>query len=134
MNLNDDDRSRSSNSTSIWHRVQLVDHKNIYSKILYDVDGEILVNNNSIILNAYKPEMEEALDVKEVRIFRNSTMSNLCYRYFITSEAQLKRFNREREYGSKNPNKSYHVYVDDDCRNCDEYKRRFKVSREVDNI
>lgn len=43
-------------------------------------------------------------------------MNEYCYRYFITSQEQLDKFYEDREFGStEGPNKTYHVYVDEDC-------------------
>lgn len=129
--MTDDTKSISSGSTIKWYRVTLVDHLDINCKILYDVEGNILIDRNSIVLNVYKPAMREALDSKEVRVIRNSTTSELCYRYFITSQAQFDRFDRERQFGSREPNKAYHVYVDEDCRDSSAYKRKFIPTREI---
>jgi len=105
----------------------LVDHKNMYCRILYDVEGKILVNHMGRILNAFRPEMDEAFANKEIRLIRNSTMDSICYRYYITSQEQWEKFIWERELGSdQGPNKSYHVYVDDDVdRSSKEYQSLF---------
>lgn len=104
----------------------------MYSKILYDVDGNILTNKQGRLLNVFRSIMDEAFETKEVRLYRNSTMSSLTYRYFITSAEQRDRFLWEREIGSESPNKGYHVYVDEDVdRNSPEYKSYFKLSREI---
>lgn len=75
------------------------------------------------------------MDNKEIKIFRNKTMGNLTYRYFVTSKHQLYMFNYERKWGTEDgPNKAFHVYVDEDVdRNCKEYKFRFRLSREIDS-
>ncbi len=127
----DDTRSISSGSTIKWYRITMVDHLDINCKILYDVEGNILIDRNSIVLNVYKPAMRKALDSKEVRVIRNSTTSELCYRYFITSQAQFERFDKERQFGTREPNKAYHVYVDVDCRDSPAYKRKFIPTREI---
>jgi len=73
----------------------------------------------------------EALEKKEIRLFRNKTMGNTCYRYFITSESQRDKFCMDRAYGSeKGPNITYHVYVDEDVdRTTKEYKSLFITPR-----
>lgn len=112
--------------------IRLVDHRTTTSKILYDVEGNILVDNNHRILNIYRGHLDEAMEKKEVRLFRNSTMGKVCYRYFITSDYQLETFLEERKWGTTDgPNKAYHVYVDEDTDiNSDEYKLLFCISRE----
>jgi hypothetical protein len=81
------------------------------------VEGNILADPQGRLYNIYRSSFLEALSAKEVRVFRNSTMGHLCYRYFVTSREQLHRFWDDREFGSEEgPNKTYHVYVDEDCR------------------
>lgn len=125
--------TETTSSTEDLHKISLIDHLNPYSRILYDVEGNILTNENDIVLNVYKPEMDDAINKKYVRIFRNSTMSDMCYRYFVTSEHQLQKFNHERQWGSKHPNKAYHVYVDLDCRDHHMYTKMFKRTCEINN-
>jgi hypothetical protein len=98
------------------------------------VDGNILTDQQGKLLNIYRASMEEAIKTKQVRIFRNSTMSSVCYRYFITSPSQLRIFKEEREYGTNDgPNKAFHVYVDEDVdKSCKEYRSLFRLSRELD--
>lgn len=109
-----------------------MDHRNLYSKILYDVEGNILTNKQGRCLNVFRNIMDDAFEAKEVRLYRNGTMNNLTYRYFVTSIEQRDQFLWEREIGATEPNKAYHVYVDEDVdRNCGEYKSLFKLSREI---
>lgn len=105
----------------------------MYSKILYDVEGNILVNNDGRILNVFKVEMDDALKSREVIFYRNATMANVCYRYFVASIEQRDNFLEERAFGTPDgPNKAFHVYVDEDTdRTCAEYKSLFKLSREI---
>lgn len=107
--------------------VRFADHHLIEKRILYDVEGNLLVDKSGKMLNIFRDNFQVALDKKEVRIFRNSTMKEVCYRYFITSQEQLDMFWEEREYGTTDgPNKRYHVYVDDDCdKSCATYKKLF---------
>lgn len=105
----------------------------MYVKILYDVEGNILTNRQGRCLNPFRSIMDDAFANKEIRIYRNSTMKNICYRYYVTSIEQRDRFLWDREIGStEGPNKAYHVYVDEDVdRNTSEYKSLFKLSREI---
>jgi hypothetical protein len=100
------------------------------------VEGNILVDAGGHMVNVYRHTLDDALGKKEVRLFRNSTMKNLCYRYFVTSKYQLDKFAEERAWGSKDgPNKTYHVYVDEDVdRESQEYKFKFRLSRELDAV
>jgi len=111
-----------------------VDHRTCNSKILYDVEGNILTDKYGKLLNIFRPNMDEAFKSKDIRIFRNSTMNNLCYRYFVRNDSQLRQFYEERAWGTVDgPNKAFHVYVDEDVdRNSSEYKKLFRLSREID--
>jgi hypothetical protein len=88
------------------------------------------------MLNIFKPAMDEAMKSKQVRLWRNKTMGNVCYRYFTTCDSQLKMFSFERKFGTTDgPNKAFHVYVDEDVdRNSKEYKSLFRLSREIDDV
>jgi hypothetical protein len=105
----------------------------MYAKVLYDVEGNILTSRQGRLLNVFRPIMDEAFDKKEVRLYRNSTIANVTYRYFVTSIEQRDRFLVDRQYGcEEGPNKGYHVYVDDDVdRSTNEYKSLFRISREL---
>lgn len=127
-------QSVSESSVKTWP-VRMVDHVSMYSRILYDIDGKILVNRKGILLNVYKTQMDDAFRDKDIRVYRNSTMNNVCYRYFVTSQDQLETFWNERVFGTNDgPNKAFHVYVDDDVdRTCSEYKNSFRLAHELDN-
>lgn len=126
--------SSSSDERRRWP-IRLVDHQTMYAKILYDVEGNILTNRQGRLLNVFRSIMDDAFENKEVRLYRNSTTTNLCYRYFVTSIEQRDRFLWDRQLGSKEgPNKAYHVYVDEDVDRSDkEYKYLFRLSREIDS-
>lgn len=96
------------------------------------MEGNILTDLNGRLMNCFRTNLDEALETKKVRLWRKNTMSSLCYRYFTTSRDQQLNFLLDREAGClDNPNKSYHVYVDDDCRDTHEYKTNIKLSREL---
>jgi hypothetical protein len=105
----------------------------MYAKILYDVEGNILTSRQGRLLNVFRPAMDEAFENKEIRLYRNSTMTNVTYRYFVTSIEQRDKFLWDRQLGcDQGPNKAYHVYVDDDVdRRSKEYKSLFRISREL---
>jgi hypothetical protein len=87
------------------------------------------------MINVYRREMDEAFKNNDIKLYRNSVMENICYRYFTTSRKQTVNFWYERKWGTTDgPNKAFHVYVDEDVdRNTREYKRLFRLSREIDN-
>lgn len=128
------DSSSLSAKTRKWP-IRLVDHRTMYAKILYDVEGNILTNRQGRLLNVFRSIMDDAFEAKELKLYRNSTMANVTYRYFVTSIEQRDRFLWDRQLGSEEgPNKAYHVYVDEDVdRNNKEYKYLFRLSREIDS-
>lgn len=79
--------------------------------------------------------MDEAFRSKELKLYRNSSMANICYRYFTTSKEQRDKFLEDRQFGSLiGPNIAYHVYVDEDVDiKSKEYRSLFRLSREIDN-
>ena len=125
--------TRSTRSSDIVYRVHMVDHKNIFSKILYDVEGNIIRTKQGRLINVFRKEMEQAMNEGCLTVHRNSTMHGITYRYFTTSNEQKMRFIDERENGTyEGPNVRYHVYVDDDVdRDTSEYRSLFRVSREL---
>lgn len=129
------DSSSHSTGSQRWH-VHFKDHVDTNAKYLYDVDGKILVDDNNKILNVYRDNLEVALRTGQVRIFRNSTHHNICYRYFVRNNDQLYNFWEERRYGSLDgPNKWFHVYVDEDVdRSTPEYKSMFTTSQEINTF
>lgn len=98
-------------STSEVYPVEIIYHENRYSKILFDVDGNVLVGESGSPLNVFQEELKDALIDKKIR-FMHYTSKEPTYAYFITSNEQLGRFHIERFEGSPKPNKQYHVYVD----------------------
>lgn len=92
-----------------------------------------MVDGQGRMMNVYRHTLDDAMGKKEVRLFRNSTMAGLCYRYFVTSLKQLRTFQLEREYGTaEGPNKAFHVYVDEDIdKNSEQYKTYFIKAREL---
>lgn len=91
--------------------VRLVYHNNRYAGKLYDVDGNILRGESGEAMNVFKEEFRDMLDSKKIH-FMHYLTKEPTYAYFVTNEEQLGRFFLERQEGSTNPNKCYHVYMD----------------------
>lgn len=91
--------------------VRMVYHNNRYASQLYDVDGNILRGESGIALNVFKEEFKDMLQNKTIT-FMHYLTTEPTYAYFITSDEQLGRFFLDRQEGSPNPNKCYHVYPD----------------------
>lgn len=120
-------------SSDVLYRIHMVDHKDVFSKILYDVEGNILRTRAGRLINVFRPNMEEAMNEGQLTVHRNSTMAGITYRYFTTSKEQMMKFIDERENGTyTGPNVRYHVYVDDDVdRDTSDYRSLFRPSREL---
>lgn len=92
--------------------VKMVYHRKRYAAELFDVDGDLLVGKTGSILNVFKEELKDMMIAKEIR-FLHYMSKEPTYAYFITSNEQLDRFHIERTEGSRDPHKSYHVYIDE---------------------
>ena len=132
MAQSDTETTSISSSRKTWP-VHLKDHVNVYARILYDVEGNILVDRTGRLINVFRSNMEESMDQGWLKVYRNSTMGGVCYRYFVTSREQFITFVDDRDNGTyTGPNVFYHVYVDDDTdKSLPEFKRLFRESREV---
>ena len=89
-------------------------HRSTYDRVLYDIDGNVLRDENGDLLNVYTVAFREALQRKTVRCI-HVCMQRPGYRYFITSQSQQDRFMHERDKGfalSSAP-VEYHVYDDE---------------------
>lgn len=123
----------SSEGSDVLYRIHMVDHKDVFSKILYDVEGNILRTRMGRLINVFRANMEQAMNDGFLTVHRNSTMAGITYRYFTTSQEQMMKFIDERENGTyTGPNVRYHVYVDDDVdRDTAEFRSLFRPSREL---
>lgn len=92
--------------------IKLQNRGSRYSHTLYDLDGNVLLDEHGNKLNVYTSNMKAAFEDGKLRLIRR--MSDPGYTYFVTSNDQLERFEEEREYGSYRYNNVYHVYADED--------------------
>lgn len=123
----------SAEGSDVLYRIHMVDHKDVFSKILYDVEGNILRTRAGRLINVFRANMEQSMNAGLLTVHRNSTMSGITYRYFTTSKEQMMKFIDERENGTyTGPNVRYHVYVDDDVdRDTSDFRSLFRPSREL---
>lgn len=114
------------NEGTVFYPIKMVDHKNTYANILYDVEGTPLKSPFGEYLNVKSKAMKTAIDNKALRVIH--CLKEPSYWYFITSPTQLTTFRTHRDNGAPKTI-LYHVYVDDDVdRSSHEYKQLF-VSR-----
>lgn len=93
---------------------------------MYDVTGNVLRDRHGTPLNLKMWQMDEAFKNGDIRLCRNSTTKNICYRYFVTSDEQKKMFQYDRDNGSIFRNMIYSVYLDEDVdKTTFEYKSLF---------
>lgn len=109
---------------TVYYPVRLLDHKNMYANVLYDVEGNPLLSPDGQHLNVYTKKMQEAFDAERLRLIHYIS-SEPSYRYFVTSKTQKREFQKHRTNGSTDK-LTYHVYVDEDVdRSSQEYKEFF---------
>jgi hypothetical protein len=82
-----------------------------YGRQLYDVDGTILLSPGGDHLHVYSPLLQDEFTSGRLRLLRDTKWG---YRYFVTSQAQLDRFQVERDLGTPYYRRTYHVYQDTD--------------------
>ena len=109
---------------AVRYRVKLVDHGSTYAKVLYDVDGEPIVDSSGQNLSVWKAALKDEFNKGRVRVFH--CMKEPTYRYFVRYDAQTRRFREERDNGAVRRKVHYHVYVDEDVdRNSETYRNVF---------
>lgn len=95
-----------------------------YSRTLFDVEGNPLVNTAGNPLHVYTKLMQDEFDSGRLRLIH--CMKEPTFAYFVTSDYQKDVFQRHRKVGALPYRKSYYVYVDDDIdKTSYEYKTRF---------
>lgn len=92
--------------------IKLQNRGSRYATTLYDLDGNVLQDEQGNKLNVYTVNMMTAFEDGKLRLIRK--LSDPGYSYFVTSAEQLDRFNEERENGSYRYTNIYHVYADED--------------------
>jgi hypothetical protein len=101
------------------YHVRLFDHGSRHARNLYDVDGDLLTDENGCKLNVWTQTMNEYFLSGRLRLIHH--LAEPGYSYFITSDEQRRRFEFERENGS-GKRMIYHVYADEDidwrCPDC----------------
>lgn len=99
--------------------VQLYDHGSRHARNLYDVDGNLLIDEDGLKLNIWTSKINEYFMNGKLRLIHR--LAEPGYSYFIISEEQRRRFEFERENGS-GKRMLYHVYADEDidwrCPDC----------------
>lgn len=89
-----------------------VKHFDRYQSKLYDVDGYLLVGEEGEPLNVYKEELKDMMINRKIR-FVHYLATEPTYCYFVTSQEQVDRFQKDRDGGSKTFDKHYHIYPDE---------------------
>lgn len=112
-NFDDESIDNASLTTSpTLYPINLSDCGSVYARILYDVDGEILYDDDKDeYLNLSRKTIMDHFNNKTLRCIRHPHDD---YRYFIRSEEQKQRFIRERTEGSLTRFNTYYIYRDND--------------------
>ncbi len=107
------------------HPVYLVDRGSVYCRHLYSVSGELLLDDCGTPMNVYSKALKDAFETGRVRLIHR--LKEPSYRYFITSNKELKTFQHERDNGAPYLFKKYFVYVDQDVnKKSYEYRTQFR--------
>lgn len=91
------------------YRIRLRDCGSVYGRMLRDVEGFTLVDDEGQLLNVYTTSMKQMMDTGRIRAIRSIRNG---YLYFVTCDFQRRQFQDERQNGSINPNVTYYVYMD----------------------
>lgn len=100
-----------SESEVVLYPIRLQLRGSPYANHLYDVDGTLLTNASGSILHVYTSLLGDEFASGRLRLLHDIRGG---YRYFITSQSQLDRFQSEREHGTPYFRRTYHVYPDED--------------------
>jgi hypothetical protein len=100
-----------------WHvkhyPVNYTHHPSTYTKTLYDVEGNLLVDDHGVPLHVWDTRLKDALEHKTVRCI-HVCMQRPGYRYFVTSQSQMDDFQKNRDMGyAPRRRVMYHVYDDE---------------------
>lgn len=97
--------------TSSLHPIRITLRGHPYGRQLYDVDGNLLLSPAGDHLHVFTPLLQDEFQSGRLRLIRDTRWG---YRYFITSQSQLERFQHEREVGTPFYRRNYHIYQDED--------------------
>ncbi len=92
--------------------VRYLKHKTTYARVLYDVDGFPLLDEQGKSLNIFRHRMKELLEQKVITCMHD-IYNRPGYRYFIRDKNQRDRFVRDRDRGYTTRRHTYHIYPDE---------------------
>lgn len=111
MTIIDERSCASTESDEIRYPIKMEYHRNRYASTLFDVDGCVLTGMTGEPLNVFKEELKDMM-MEKLIWFVHYMAKEPTYAYFVITQEQRDRFQYEREYGSLERNKVYHVYID----------------------
>lgn len=103
-----DQQNVSSFSQPETYRIRLRDCGCVYARILRDVDGFTLKDDNGELINVYSKSMRDMLVTGRLRAIRSIRHG---YLYFVTNDLQRRQFQEDRQNGSPTFT-TYYVYMD----------------------
>ena len=86
-------------------------HPTTYAKILYDVEGRALVDEDGNTVNIFTVKMKELLEKKAIVCYHKPGRPG--YRYFCSYKAQADLFQKARRKGTTPFVGPFHVYPDE---------------------
>lgn len=99
------------NRQTVRFKINIESRGSEYSKILYDINGNQLLDSNGKYLNVFSVEMKKEMDKGALRLIHNLKDN---YRYFIQSQRDMDEFQENRKNGCLTPNSVYVIYPDED--------------------
>lgn len=91
----------------VWYQK----HPTTYAKVLYDVEGHALVDENNKPVNVFSTKMKEMLEKGEITCYHKPGRPG--YRYFCTYKRQADLFQKARRKGMSSSVGPFHVYPDE---------------------
>lgn len=91
----------------VWYKK----HPTTYARILYDVEGHALVDENNNPVNVFTAKMKEMLEKGQITCHHKPGRPG--YRYFTTYKGQADIFKKARQRGFWSSVGPFHVYPDE---------------------
>lgn len=103
----DDNESTDGSRFKVWYKK----HSTTYARVLYDVTGRALVDEDGNTVNIFTAKMKDMLEKKAIVCHHRPGRPG--YRYFCTHPSQADLFKRARRRGMTSFVGPFHVYPDE---------------------
>jgi hypothetical protein len=106
-----DTASSTDSSKGFRFKIAYTKHMSTYARVLFDVEGHVLRDEEGSPLNIFRSKMKDMLADKRVTCFH--VPGRPGYRYFVVSQKQADDFRRAKRRGYMPSSLPYHVYPDE---------------------